>query len=112
MARSADATDWARIVALYQRLAAVNPSPVIELNRAVAVGMAQGPAEALPIVERLADLPALQRYHLLPTVHGDLLFKLGRLDEAARQFEHAASLTQNAREKRLLLDRAQACSPQ
>ena len=74
--------------------------------------MAEGPARALPIVERLMDVPALQRYHLLPTVHGDLLFKLGRLDEATRQFEHAASLTQNAREKRLLLDRARACALQ
>jgi RNA polymerase sigma-70 factor (ECF subfamily) len=111
-ARTAHGTDWARIAALYGRLAAVNPSPVIELNRAVAVAMAEGPAQALPIVERLADVPALQRYHLLPTVHGDLLFKLGHLGEAARQFERAASLTQNVREKRLLLDRAQACLPQ
>jgi len=110
-ARTADVTDWTRIAALYDRLSVVNPSPVVELNRAVAVSMADGPARALPIVERLADVAALQRYHLLPTVHGDLLFKLGRLDEAAQQFEHAASLTQNAREKRLLLDRALACSP-
>ncbi len=111
-ARSADATDWPHIAALYQRLAAVNPSPVIELNRAVAVAMAEGPAAALAIVEPLADDPALQRYHLLPTVRGDLLFKLGRLEEAAQQFQLAASLTQNAREKRLLQDRALACVQQ
>jgi RNA polymerase sigma factor (sigma-70 family) len=108
-ARTADATDWRRIAALYERLASVNPSPVIELNRAVAVAMADGPASALPIVERLADAPALQRYHLLPTVRGDLLFKLGRLAEAAQQFERAATLTQNVREQRLLLDRARTC---
>jgi len=105
-ARTADATDWRQIAALYAQLAAINPSPVIELNRAVAVSMAEGPEAALPIVDRLADVPALQRYHLLPTVRGDLLFKLGRLDEAAQQFEHAATLTQNAREQRLLRDRA------
>jgi len=105
-ARTADETDWRQIAALYAQLAAINPSPVIELNRAVAVSMAEGPDAALPIVERLADVPALQRYHLLPTVRGDLLFKLGRLDEAAQQFEHAATLTQNAREQRLLRDRA------
>jgi len=74
--------------------------------------MAEGPAQALPIVDRLANVPALQRYHLLPTVRGDLLFKLGRIDEASREFERAAALTQNAREKRLLLDRARACVPQ
>jgi RNA polymerase sigma factor (sigma-70 family) len=111
-ARTADATDWSRIAALYSRLAGVNPSPVIELNRAVAVAMADGPAQALPIVDRLSDVPALQRYHLLPTVRGDLLFRLGRLDEALHEFERAATLTQNAREKRLLLDRARACQPQ
>jgi len=111
-ARTAAATDWTRIAALYGRLALVNPSPVIELNRAVAVAMAEGPAQALPIVDRLANVPALQRYHLLPTVRGDLLFKLGRIDEASREFERAAALTQNAREKRLLLDRARACVPQ
>jgi RNA polymerase sigma factor (sigma-70 family) len=107
-ARTATATDWSRIAALYERLAGAVPSPVVELNRAVAVGMADGPAAALPIVERLAGVPAMQRYHLLPTVRGDLLFKLGRFDEAAREFEHAAELTQNAREKQLLLDRARA----
>ena len=105
-ARTADATDWRQIAALYAQLAAINPSPVIELNRAVAISMAEGPAAALPIVDRLAEVPALQRYHLLPTVRGDLLFKLGRLDEAAQQFDYAATLTQNAREQQLLRDRA------
>jgi predicted RNA polymerase sigma factor len=105
-ARSADTTDWHQIAALYQRLIAIAPSPVVELNRAVAVGMADGPAAALPIVESLLDVPALQRYHLFPTVRGDLLFKLGRFEEAAHQFEQAASLTQNDREKQLLLNRA------
>ena len=109
-ARTANGTDWARIAAVYERLADVVPSPVVELNRAVAVGMADGPAAALPIVERLASVPAMQRYHLLPTVRGDLLFKLGRFDEAAHEFEHAAELTQNAREQQLLLDRARACA--
>jgi RNA polymerase sigma-70 factor, ECF subfamily len=111
-ARTADATDWPRIASLYQRLADVVPSPVVELNRAVAVAMAEGPAQALPIVERLAEVPAMQRYHLLPTVRGDLLFKLGQFDAAARQFEQAAELTQNAREKQLLLNRARACAQQ
>ena len=109
-ARTADATDWPRIAALYARLAAAVPSPVVELNRAVAVAMAEGPAAALPIVDRLADVPAMRRYHLLPTVRGDLLFKLGRLDDAAREFEHAATLTQNARERQLLRERARACA--
>ena len=109
-ARTADATDWERIAQLYERLGRVNPSPVIELNRAVAVGMAVGPAAALAIVDRLAAVPAMQRYHLLPTVRGDLLFKLGRRAEAAQQFERAATLTQNAREQQLLRDRARACS--
>jgi predicted RNA polymerase sigma factor len=108
-ARTTDATDWSQIAALYARLAAVAPSPVVELNRAVAVGMADGPAQALPLVERLAEVPAMQRYHLLPTVRGDLLFKLGRMEEAAREFEQAATLTQNEREQQLLLDRARAC---
>ena len=108
-ARTANATDWALIAALYSRLATIVPSPVIELNRAVAVSMAEGPEAALTIVDRLADVPALQRYHLLPTVRGDLLFKLGRFDEAAGEFERAGTLTQNAREQRLLRDRARAC---
>jgi RNA polymerase sigma factor (sigma-70 family) len=108
-ARTAADTDWARIAALYERLVARVPSPIVELNRAVAVAMAAGPEAALAIVEPLMDAPALQRYHLLPTVRGDLLFKLGRRDEAAREFERAAGLTQNARERQLLLDRAREC---
>jgi len=107
-ARTADATDWPLIVELYTQLAAQIPSPVIELNRAVAVSMASGPQPALAIVDRLLNEPALQRYHLLPTVRGDLLAKLGRADEARVEFERAASLTQNARERDLLLERARA----
>lgn len=109
-ARTPDQTDWARIVALYDALAQASPSPVVELNRAVAVGMAFGPEEGLGAVDRLAGEPALAGYHLLPGVRGDLLGKLGRLDEAAREFRRAASLTRNARERRLLLDRAAACA--
>ncbi len=108
-ARTAADTDWERIVALYDALTEVQPSPVVQLNRAVAVGMAYGPTAALEIVDRLAGEPALQSYHLLPTVRGDLLQKLGRLDEAGREFERAASLTANARERTLLLARAEAC---
>jgi RNA polymerase sigma factor (sigma-70 family) len=109
-AATADETDWSRIVDLYTELARRMPSPVIELNRAVAVSMASGPAPALAIVDRLAAEPTLQRYHLLPTVRGDLLAKLGRPDEARAEFERAATLTQNARERDLLLERAKACS--
>jgi predicted RNA polymerase sigma factor len=86
------------------------PSPVIELNRGVAVSMAYGPAEGLAVVDTLLDEPALRSYHLLPSVRGDLLKKLGRLDEARVEFERAASLTQNARERALLLDRARQCA--
>ena len=103
-------TDWVRIAALYQALAAVTPSPVVELNRAVAVGMAFGPAAGLPIVDQLADEGSLESYHLLPSVRGDLLFKLGRLDAARTEFERAAGLTRNARERELLLERAAACT--
>ena len=110
-ARTADATDWARIVALYDALVEVTNSPVVELNRAVAVGMAFGPAEGLELVDALADEPALQSYHLLPSVRGDLLFKLDRLAEARVEFERAAALTQNARERDLLLARARLSSP-
>ena len=85
------------------------PSPIVELNRAVAVGMARGPQAALDLVDALRDEPALERYHLLPSVRGDLLFKLARKDEARVEFERAASLTRNARERTLLLDRAAAC---
>jgi RNA polymerase sigma factor (sigma-70 family) len=102
-------TDWRKIAALYDALANVRPSPVIELNRAVAVGMAYGPTAGLEIVETLLDEPALQAYHLLPSVHGDLLHKLGRLTEARAAFERAAELAQNARDRRLLLDRAAEC---
>ena len=105
-ARVADETDWARIVALYQELAAQVPSPVIELNLAVAVAMAEGPQAGLVRVDALADEPSLKSYHLLPSVRGDLLKKLGRLEEARAEFERAAGLTQNARERALLLERA------
>jgi len=99
-------TDWPRIVALYDVLAQVTPNPVVELNRAVAVGMAFGPATGLELVEALSTEPALANYHLLPSVRGDLLAKLGRHEEAQQEFLRAASLTRNARERTLLLDRA------
>jgi RNA polymerase sigma factor (sigma-70 family) len=107
-AATADATDWPRIVALYDALAQGQPSPVIELNRAVAVGMAFGPTAALEIVDALAAEPALARYHLLPSVRGDLLAKLGRRDEARAEFMRAASMTANERERKVLLQRAAA----
>jgi RNA polymerase sigma factor (sigma-70 family) len=110
-ARTASETDWARIAALYGLLARLAPSPVVELNRAVAIGMAEGPAAGLAHVDVLASEPSLQRYHLLPSVRGDLLEKLGRFDEARAEFERAASLTQNARERALLNERAAACAP-
>ncbi|MFP3961240.1 RNA polymerase sigma factor [Actinomadura fulvescens] len=99
-------TDWTTIAALYARLVALTPSPVVELNRAVAVSMAEGPAAALEIVDAVADAPAMKNYHLLPSVRGDLLERLGRLDEAAAEYARAASLTRNEREKELLLRRA------
>jgi RNA polymerase sigma-70 factor (ECF subfamily) len=105
-ARVAADTDWAAIVALYGELGRLMPSPVVELNRAVAVSMASGPAAALPLVDAIASAPALKNYHLLPSVRGDLLVKLGRFGEARPEFERAASLTRNARERDLLLDRA------
>ena len=108
-ARTPEATDWPRIVRLYATLARVAPSPVVELNRAVAVAMAFGPAAGLELVDSLTSERTLQNYHLLPSVRGDLLKKLDRLDEARTEFERAASLTQNARERTLLLDRAQSC---
>jgi RNA polymerase sigma factor (sigma-70 family) len=107
-AHRAEDTDWPRIVALYDALAQINPSPVVELNRAVAVGMAYGPHAGFAIVEALAADPALARYHWLPSVRGDLLAKLGRHDEARSEFERAAAMTQNARERELLLLRAEA----
>jgi RNA polymerase sigma factor (sigma-70 family) len=110
-AASPDTTDWARIASLYRQLATLAPSPVIELNRAVAVGMAVGPAAGLEIVDGLVDAPALRRYHLLPSVRGDLLFKLGRLEEARAEFERAASMTRNEREREMLLQRARALPP-
>jgi RNA polymerase sigma factor (sigma-70 family) len=108
-AATADATDWPRIASLYGTLAALEPSPVVELNRAVAVSMADGAAAGLELVDRLADEPALRGYHLLPSVRGELLRKLGRLAEAAQEFERAARLTRNKRERELLLARAGAC---
>ena len=108
-ARTADETDWQRITALYDALAQVAPSPVVELNRAVAVAMAFGPEGGLDLVDRLTSEPSLKGYHLLPSVRGDLLAKLGRFDEAQVEFEHAAALTRNSRERELLLDRAAAC---
>ena len=108
-ARTADATDWARIVGIYGALAVLTPSPVIELNRAVALTMLFGPAAGLEVVDALASEPALKTYHLLPSVRGDLLQKLARLDEARTEFQRAAALTRNERERKLLLDRAKAC---
>ncbi len=108
-ARTPAETDWARIVALYDALAQLTPSPVVELNRAVAVAMAFGPAAGLELVDALASEPSLKEYHLLPSVRGDLLVKLGRSGEARAEFERAASLTRNARERKLLLERAAAC---
>jgi RNA polymerase sigma-70 factor (ECF subfamily) len=102
-------TDWERIATLYAALADVAPSPIVELNRAVAVGMAHGAAAGLELIEVLKDEPALRGYHLLPSVRADLLNKLGRREEARLEFELAASITQNARERNLLLERARAC---
>ncbi len=109
-ARTADETDWERIVALYDALAQLAPSPVVELNRGVAVGMAYGPAAGLELIDELTSEPALEGYHLLPSVRGDLLRKLGRLDEARAEFERAAALTANERERALALERAAALS--
>ena len=109
-ALTAEATDWQRIAALYDDLAQLLQSPVVELNRAVAVSMAQGPAAGLALVDALTSEPSLKSYHLLPSVRGDLLGKLGRFDEARVEFERAATLTRNARERELLLARAAACT--
>ena len=108
-ARTSEETDWKRIVALYDALVEVTRSPVVELNRAVAVSMAFGPAQGLELVEALREEPALRSYHLLPSVRGDLLERLGRKDEARAEFERAAELAQNLRERELLLGRARAC---
>ena len=108
-ARTPAETDWPRIAALYDALAQLAPSPVVELNRAVAVGMAFGPAAGLELVDALTSEPSLRAYHPLPSARGDLLAKLGRLDEARAEFERAAALTRNARQRQLLLERAAAC---
>jgi RNA polymerase sigma factor (sigma-70 family) len=109
-ARTPEETDWLRIAGLYGVLAEMTPSPIVELNRAVAVGMAAGPQAGLSLVDTLVAEPSMQSYHLLPSVRGDLLSKLGRRDEARAEFERAASLTRNARERALLLERARVCS--
>jgi RNA polymerase sigma-70 factor (ECF subfamily) len=109
-ARTAEETDWKRIAALYEELAQLTPSPVVELNRAVALSMAYGPAAGLALVDELTSERVLEGYHLLPSVRGDLLAKLGRLEEARVEFERAAALTRNERERGLLLERAAACA--
>jgi predicted RNA polymerase sigma factor len=111
-ARTAEETDWARIVGLYGALGEIAPSPIVELNRAVALAMLFGPEAGLEIVDALTSEPVLKTYHLLPSVRGDLLKKLGRLGEARAEFERAAGLTRNERERKLLLDRAAACGNQ
>ena len=103
-------TDWNRIVALYEELGRLTPSPVVELNRAVAVAMASGPAAGLEVVDELREEPSLKNYHLLPSVRGEFLRQLGRLEEARMEFERAASLTQNGRERELLFNRAKECA--
>ncbi|MBL8848491.1 MAG: RNA polymerase sigma factor [Planctomycetaceae bacterium] len=108
-AGDADATDWGLIASLYAELALTNPSPIVELNRAVAISMADGPQAGLDLVDRLLSEPALAGYHLFPSVRGDLLFKLGRKREAREEFERAAGMTKNERERTLLLGRAQEC---
>jgi len=109
-ARTAQETDWSRIVTLYEELGQIAPSPIVELNRAVAVAMAFGPAAGLELIDTLTSEPSLKAYHLLPSVRGDFLFKLGRFAEAEQEFARAASLTRNARERDLLLDRARLCA--
>jgi predicted RNA polymerase sigma factor len=108
-ARTPEETDWARIVELYGQLARLRPSPVVELNRAVAVAMARGPAAGLELVDALVGTPSLREYHLLPSVRGDLLARLGRREEARTEFLRAADLTRNGRERELLLGRAAGC---
>lgn len=109
MAPTPEATDWIRIAALYEALSRVSPSPVVELNRAIAVSMAFGPEFGLQLLDELMGEPALRGYHLLPSVRGDLLMKLGRFDEARTELERAASMTRNVRERELLLGRAAVC---
>jgi predicted RNA polymerase sigma factor len=108
-ARTPEQTDWTAIAELYDSLAEIAPSPVVRLNRAVAVSMASGPSAGLEMVDRLVAERSLDGYHLLPSVRGDFLFKLGRLDEARLEFERAASLTHNARERAMLMARAAEC---
>ncbi len=108
-AETAEATNWRKIAELYEELARVAPSPVVELNRAVAVGMAIGPAAGLEIVDALVEQGALREYHLLPSVRGDFLKKLGRMEEARAEFERAAGMTRNAREREMLMERARGC---
>jgi len=108
-ARTAADTDWKGIAALYDALAQLMPSPIVELNRAVALAMAFGPAAGLELIDTLASEPSLKAYHLLPSVRGDFLFKLGRFTDAQGEFERAATLARNARERKLLLERADAC---
>jgi predicted RNA polymerase sigma factor len=110
-ARTPGETDWARIATLYQALARLTPSPVVELNRAVALGMAFGPAQGLELADRLVGEPALKNYHLLPSVRADFLSRLGRSEEARSEYERAATLTRNERERQVLLERAAACAP-
>jgi predicted RNA polymerase sigma factor len=110
-ARAPAETDWARIAALYHGLVEVMPTPVVALNQAVAVGMAYGPAAGLNLVDQLAEEPSLRDYHLLPSVRGDLLARLGRTEEARTEFARAATMTRNERERALLLERAAAPSP-
>ncbi len=109
-ARTAEETDWPRIAALYEVLGRIAPSPIVELNRAVALSRALGPAEGLALADTLASEPSLKSYHLLPAVRGDLLDQLGRYDEAREEFQRAASLTRNAREREVLSERATACA--
>jgi predicted RNA polymerase sigma factor len=109
-ARPRTPTGWEQIVELYEELSDLTPSPVVELNRAVALAFAYGPQSGLELVDQLVDLPALKSYHLLPSVRGDFLFKLGRMEEARAEFTRAADLTRNERERALLLDRARACA--
>ncbi|HYQ30071.1 MAG TPA: DUF6596 domain-containing protein, partial [Polyangiaceae bacterium] len=109
-ARAAEDTDWKRIATLYGQLSSLVPSPVVELNRAVAVSMADGPAAGLALVDALSAAPSLQNYHLLPSARADLLRKLGRFQEAQVEFERAAALTRNARQRERLLERAADCS--
>ena len=109
-ARTGAETDWNRIADLYATLGRITPSPIVDLNRAVAVSMALGPAAGLELVDKLTAEPSLRTYHLLPSVRGDLLAKLGRSDEARDEFERAATLTRNGRERDLLLRRAADCA--